>query len=196
MCLWQSGWKYLDIQDLEHNFSSFFPSFLTLCLLLLFLKLISLANGNFFGLTAVEEIVVVTKRKGGKPSVKTSVFSFFSLPSCLKWKRRWREKAGGRVWTQPSFWCSGFLHKLDRTCLELYSVRCEKCLTAGGQMTETNPCGKCSATNGVWLLDCWALRTACETFRNLFLRYTLKKWKISCSNLVDVKKNRKIKFVL
>ncbi len=38
---------------------------------------------------------------------------------------------------------------------------------AGGEMTETNPCGKRSATNGMWLLGWSAMVAVCKSFRNL-----------------------------
>lgn len=63
-------------------FPLFPPSFFAL-----FFYLISLANGNFLGRATVEGIVVVTKRNGENPCVRTSVFflslSFFSL-NCLQ----------------------------------------------------------------------------------------------------------------
>lgn len=72
----------------------------------LFFYLMSLANGNFLGRTAVEGIVVVTKRNGENPCVRTSVF-FLSipfyyclLPSRFSWweekKREMKEKEWGK----------------------------------------------------------------------------------------------------
>ena len=76
MCLWPSGWKYLDIADLDHHFWLFLPHFPPS----LFALLSSFANGNFLGRTAVEGIVVVTKRNGENPCLRTSVFFLsFSL---------------------------------------------------------------------------------------------------------------------
>lgn len=46
----------------------------------LFFYLISFANGNLLGGTVLEGIVVVTKRNGENPSVRTSAFFLYFSP--------------------------------------------------------------------------------------------------------------------
>lgn len=113
---------------LKKVFPLFSPSFSPF-----FFYLISLANGNFLGSIVVEWIVVVTKRNGGKPCVRMSVFSlFYCLPVLVgKEKRRWREKEGEEC--RPASRLVFRVSSEARQDLPVWSFalceRCEKCLT-------------------------------------------------------------------
>lgn len=119
---------------------------------------------------AVEGIVVVTKRNGENPVSLCDVdFLPFFTASCLPvsvGRRKRKERSGGRVWSLLVFRFSEAIQ--DPSGALMYEVWKVSNLV-WDEMTETIPCGKQSATNGIWYVtrDWSALVTVHENLWNL-----------------------------